>query len=247
MKNKIITFGLLLVVLLSLIIGIASALSNSGGGPWSYYDEITLKGNLDTGLSPILIIITFALIGFGLKYIDDAFDEEQFSKGVAMLMAPILVVIWAGISIFDSISATILFSILFAVILSGKVDNLTFKLSSIALIAILFSTQILHLSWIPFFALTVMGLVDEKGNDYVDSHETDELGDFFFAHRCGMKLGTLGLCMISLLPWLYLIAFLAFDTAYEFVKIRRYLTVPHLRPRVEKFQLAIIVLNHINR
>ena len=160
-----------------------------------------------------------------------------------MLMAPILVVIWAGVSIFDSISATILFSILFAVILSGKVDNLTFKLSSIALIAILFSTQMLHLSWIPFFALTVMGLVDEKGNDYVDSHETGELGDFFFAHRCGMKVCTVGLCMISLLPWLYLIAFLAFDTAYESVKVLRYLSVPHLRPRVERFQLAFIILN----
>jgi hypothetical protein len=191
----------------------------------------------------ILIVLAFAIIGFGLKYIDDAFDEERFSKEVAMLMASILVVIWLGLSILDSISATVLFSILFAVLLTGKVDNLTFKLSSIALIAILLSTQMLHLSWVPFVALTVMGVVDEKGNDYVDSHETGELRAFFFAHRCGMKLGTLSLCVVSFLPWLYLIAFLAFDTAYEFVKVFRYLSISNFGSRVERFQLANVVLN----
>lgn len=160
-----------------------------------------------------------------------------------MLLAPILVVIWAGVSIFDSLSATVLFSILFAVILSGKVDNATFKLSSIALLAILLSTRMLHLSWIPFFALTVMGVVDEKGNDYVDSHETGGIGEFFFAHRCGMKLGAFCLCLISLLSWLYLIAFLAFDTAYEFVKVLQYPNLPTFSSRVERLQLAMIIVN----
>jgi hypothetical protein len=246
-KNKIVTFGLLLMVLLSLLIGIASALANSGGGMWRSYDAFVLSEKANSELSPVLIISAFALIGFGLKYIDDAFDEGLFSKESAMLLAPILVVIWAGVSIFDSLSATILFSILFAVILSGKVDNVTFKLSAIALIAILLSTRMLHLSWIPFLALTVMGVVDEKGNDYVDNHITGGFWEAFFAHRCGMKLGTVGLCVVALLPWLYLIAFLAFDTAYEFVKIRRYLGTPNLRSTLKKIQLAIIILSRINR
>lgn len=189
------------------------------------------------------IIIAFAVIGFGLKYIDDAFDEEVFSKKIAMLIAPILVVIWASLSIFDSFSATVLFSILFAVLLSGKVDNLIFKLSSIALVVILFLTQMLHFSLVPLFVLTVMGITDEKGNDYVDSHKIHEVGEFFFAHRCSMKVGALGLCTVSLLPWLYLIAFLAFDTAYEFVKVFRYLEVPKFSFKVKKFQLANIILN----
>ena len=243
MKNKIITFWLLVVVLLSLIVGIAATLANPGSGTWSYHDAIAIIEKSNSELSAILIIIAFALIGFGLKYIDDAFDEELFSKESAMLMAPILVVIWAGLSIFDSISATILFSILFAVILSGKVDNVTFKLSSIALIGIILLTQRAHLSLVPFFALTVMGVVDEKGNDYVDRYKTGGFREFFFAHRCGMKLGTFGLCMVSLLPWLYMIAFLAFDTAYEFVKISRYLNVPNFSAKIEKIQLATIILN----
>lgn len=193
--------------------------------------------------NPACIIFAFAIIGFGLKYIDDAFDEDVFSKRIAVLMAPILVILWTGLSIFDPISGTVLFSVLFAVLLSGKVDNLIFKLSSIALILILFQTQMLNLMLVPLAVLTVMGVADEKGNDYVDNNRAPKLGVFFFLHRCSMKVGILGLCMAALLPWLYLIAFLAFDTAYEFANIFRYLDVPNFKFKVKNFQLATIILN----
>lgn len=45
MKAKIIAFRLVFVFLLSATIGMASALSNSGGGDWKYYKEITIKEN----------------------------------------------------------------------------------------------------------------------------------------------------------------------------------------------------------
>jgi len=167
----------------------------------------------------ILIILAFAIIGAGLKYIDDAFDEDIFSKRVAMLIAPILVIIWTCLSIFDSVSATILFSVLFAVLLTRKIDNLVFKVCSITLILILVLSGMLNFLWIPLFSLIMMGVADEKGNDYVDNHATLKLGQFFFSHRFSMKIGVLGLCMLSLLPWLYLGAFLAFDGAYESVSI----------------------------
>jgi hypothetical protein len=169
--------------------------------------------------SQILIILAFAIIGGGLKYIDDAFDEDIFSKKIAMVIAPIIVIIWICLSLSDSVSATILFSILFAVLLTGKIDNLVFKMSSIVLILILSLTRMLNLLWIPFFILIGMGIADEKGNDYADNHATLKLGEFFFSHRFCMKIGVLGLCMFSLLPWLYLFAFLAFDGAYESVRM----------------------------
>ncbi|MEA1957628.1 MAG: hypothetical protein U9N01_04655, partial [Euryarchaeota archaeon] len=106
----------------------------------------------------ILIIIAFAIIGAGLKYIDDAFDEDIFSKRIAMLIAPILVIIWTCLSISDSVSATILFSILFAVLLTGKIDNLVFKVCSIALILILVLSGMLNFLWIPLFTLIMMGV-----------------------------------------------------------------------------------------
>jgi hypothetical protein len=109
-------------------------------------------------ISQIAIILAFAIIGAGLKYIDDAFDEDTFSKKKAILIAPIIVLIWICLSLFDSVSATILFSILFAVLFTGKIDNLIFKVCSIALISILVLSQMLNLLWIPLVFLTLMGI-----------------------------------------------------------------------------------------
>jgi hypothetical protein len=192
--------------------------------------------------SPLFIITSFATIGFGLKYIDDAFDEDRFSKTIAKFFAPILVLLWIGVSILDSVSATVLFAILIAVLLSGKVDNLIFKLSALALIVVVVLMQYAHFSWLPLAVLTIMGVTDEKGNDYVDAHETGGIRKFFFAHRCGMKVSTLGLCIASLLPWLYLTAFLVFDTAYEFVKLLDYLRVSAIGLKVWRLPLAVIIL-----
>jgi len=187
----------------------------------------------------ILIVLAFAIIGAGLKYIDDAFDEDIFSKRAAMLMAPILVIIWSCLSISDSVSATILFSILFAVLLTGKIDNLVFKVCSIALILILVLSGMLNFLWIPLFSLIMMGVADEKGNDYVDNHATLKLGQFFFSHRFSMKIGVLGLCIFSLLPWFYLGAFLAFDGAYESVSIMGKILIKNQKTRENKLWTQI--------
>ncbi len=191
----------------------------------------------------VFIIVSFATIGFGLKYIDDAFDEDRLSKKIAKLMAPFLVLLWVVVSILDSFSATVLFAILIAVLLSGKVDNRIFKLSAIALLGAVVITQYAHFAWAPLAVLTVMGVTDEKGNDYVDAHKTTRIREFFFAHRCGMKVGTLGLCIASLLPWLYLAAFFAFDTAYELVKLLDYLRMHDVGNTVWRLPLTMTVLN----
>ncbi|MGC9443953.1 MAG: hypothetical protein ACP5E9_03340 [Candidatus Methanospirareceae archaeon] len=196
-------------------------------------------------VSPLFIIGSFATIGFGLKYIDDAFDEDRFSKLTAKLLAPILVLLWISVSLLDSVSATVLFAILSAVLLSGKVDNRIFKLSALALITVVVLTQYAYFSWVPLAVLTIMGVTDEKGNDYVDAHETRGIRKFFFAHRCGMKVGALSLCFASCLPWLYLAAFLAFDTAYEFVNLLDYLRVPTIGNKRRRLPLAVIILSKI--
>ena len=188
-------------------------------------------------VSQIAIVLAFAVIGAGLKYIDDAFDEDRFSKKKAIVIAPIIVLIWICLSLFDSVSATILFSILFAVLLTGKIDNLIFKVSTIALISILFLTQMLNLLWIPLVILILMGVADEKGNDYVDNHATLKLVEFFFSYRFCMKMGVLSLCILTLLPWLYLLAFLAHDGAYESVRIVGKISVAHKRKK--KHTIAI--------
>jgi hypothetical protein len=169
-------------------------------------------------LFELTIILAFFSIGAGLKYIDDAFDEAKFSKKKAIAIAPVIALIWIALSLYDPISATILFSVLLAVLLSGKIDNLVFLLCTIAIIAIPLLTQMLTILWIPLFLLTFAGIIDEKGNDYVDTCAAPKLVEIFFSYRFCMKSAMLSLCILSVIPWLYLLAFLAFDVAYELVR-----------------------------
>lgn len=171
-------------------------------------------------MNAIFIFIGFAVIGAGLKYIDIVFDEGELNKKIAIMIAPLITIISICLSFYDAISATILFSILFAVLLSGKIDNLVFLLSSSSFIAI--TTFMIHFSWInilllPLIILVAMGIVDEKGNDYVDTHNITKTWKFLFMYRFCMKIGMFILCLFSIFQWVYLIAFLVFDASYEIV------------------------------
>ena len=192
----------------------------------------------------ILIIIAFAIIGAGLKYIDDAFDEDIFSKRIAMLIAPIIVIVAVILAIKDEASQTILFSILLAVLIGGKVDNLVFKLSSIAFLLLLFLPSFglygaINFLWIPLVIITSTGVIDERGNDYIEKNKTNELTNFFFEHRFSMKIGMLTVCAFPFLPWLYLLAFLAFDGAYESVRILGKTLVEAENQRSREKKLAV--------
>ena len=160
------------------------------------------------------IVVCFAIIGAGLKYIDDAFDEERYSKRKAAVIAGAVVIFWVWLSLFDSISATILFAILLGVLITGKIDNWLLKVSAVCVLLITFLAQILNLLWAPLVFLVLMGVADEEGNDYVDKNIANKIVSFFFTYRFCMKIGMLSLCLLSVLPWLYLLAFLAFDSAY---------------------------------
>lgn len=165
----------------------------------------------------ILVLLSFGVIGGGLKFIDEAFDENAFSRKFAFVMAALVTIVWLGISIYDATSATILFAILAGVLLSGKVDNPAFKMGALALLSLLFLSGRLDIILLPFLILTLAGIIDEKGNDYVDSRKANKAVKFFFLHRFSMKLGVFALCFWSYLAWLYLFTFMTFDIAYDLV------------------------------
>ncbi len=60
-------------------------------------------------------------------------------------------------------------------------------------------------------------MIDEIGNDYVDSHKTKKIVDFFFLHRFVMKIGVALLCFFGVMAFYYLVAFLFFDLSYDMI------------------------------
>ncbi len=74
MGNKIIILGIVWVVLLSAMIGTASALSNSGGGDWKYYKEITIKENSGRSLMGYQVLLELNPANFPAKAKSDGSD-----------------------------------------------------------------------------------------------------------------------------------------------------------------------------
>ena len=174
--------------------------------------------NIAINSSITATLIIFGFIGGGLKFIDAVFEEDIFDKRFAMVLTPILVVLWLWVSVVDTVSAVILFSILLGVLLTGKIDNFIFKISAIALI-VFFDLRGLGPYLIPLVFLTLMSIVDEKGNDFVDNNSANKVVEFFFLHRFSMKFGIMLLCVASYFSPIYLVAFLCFDVAYDLVGI----------------------------
>ena len=104
-----------------------------------------------------IFLLSFPILGAGLKYIDDAFDEKTFNKKIAVVIAPIIGLLWAYIMMIDPVSATILLAIILGVLIKGKIDNYAhvIGLVVIGLILILFGVQLLIL---PLIMLSLLSL-----------------------------------------------------------------------------------------
>jgi len=71
----------------------------------------------------IYLLLAFACLGGGIKYIDDTFDEGVHSKKIAYPLAFFLVGLWILLCILDAYAATILTAIFLSVLITGKLDT----------------------------------------------------------------------------------------------------------------------------
>jgi hypothetical protein len=172
-----------------------------------------------------LVLLAFPILGAGLKFIDDAFDERTFNKTWALILAPALGVLWAYVMIQDPIAATILLAVVLGVFLKGKIDNIAhgLGLGVIMVMILLAGVQLLYL---PLILLIAAAVLDEVGNDVVDynrgslnSHFFHRAIIVFFDQRWLTKLTILYVVLLGLFPWYYFLAMLLFDGAYLVVRM----------------------------
>ncbi|MDO8647833.1 MAG: hypothetical protein Q7R70_05485 [Candidatus Diapherotrites archaeon] len=163
-------------------------------------------------------IALFALLGFLIKFIDDAFDEGVFNKKVAVVLAPIAGILWALAMMATPISATILAAIMIGVLISGKLDNLAFWVVGVSIVAVLFFFGIPEFLLIPLVVLVIAAFLDELGNDFFDKLGIEDAVHpiiyYFFYYRLTLKLVLAYFVFFQGFSIIYLIALLAFSAAY---------------------------------
>jgi len=171
-------------------------------------------------------LASYTLLGAGLKYIDDAFDEKIFSKKLAMVLAPFLGSLWAYTMFIDQFSATILLAIIIGVFLRGKIDNLAHVTGLIVILVILVFVGI-NLMVLPLIFIAAAAFLDEMGSDIVDNNRKLYSGNhfwhkvilYFFDQRWLTKMAVLFVVLIGLFPLYFFLAILLFDGAYLTVRL----------------------------
>jgi len=169
-------------------------------------------------------LASYPILGAGLKYIDEAFDEHRFNIKIAYILAPILGVLWAYSMVVNAVSATILLAILLGVILKGKIDNLAHVAGLGVIFTIVFLAGI-NLLVIPLIVFTLAALFDEVGNDYIEKHSYlnsssifKKIAGYFFDQRWLTKVAVLAIAIIGIIPLYFFVAMLFFDGAYLLVR-----------------------------
>ena len=171
-------------------------------------------------------LLSFLILGAGLKYIDDAFDEKIFNKKLAMILAPFLGILWAYTMIIDQFSATILLAILLGVFVRGKIDNYAHLTGMVVIMLILIFAGV-NLLFLPLIFIATAAFLDEMGNDVIDKNR-DYFDDnnflhkitlYFFDQRWLTKLTVLYVVLVGLFPLYFFLAILLFDGAYLTVRL----------------------------
>lgn len=170
----------------------------------------------------ILIPASFLGLGMMIKYGDQAFDANAYSKRKALLLA-LPGGIWMGsLMAVDPGSATIFMGVLIALLLAGKLDNLPFKLGFAVALAMFVTFLLMGIGGINAIgALVVLAFayVDERANDLPLVDRGNGWAATLLRNRPFLKIAVLALCLVGALPsLLYFFAFLAFDLGYSAVE-----------------------------
>jgi hypothetical protein len=200
----------------ALFFGLLTVLVTICAGVYAYeMGEVSLNHQL-------VIAFSFVSLGMLIKYGDQAFDTDVFSRRSATVLA-IPGGIWMGtLILMDVDSAAIFLGLLLALMIAAKYDNIAFKMGfliagGIGLYAVVIAPSPEMLVGIS--SVFAAAFIDEKINDIEWVEKADTPTGWILRQRPVLKVTILMLCALSILSsYLYFFAFLGFDFGYSFVE-----------------------------
>ena len=138
-------------------------------------------------MDTIILIVTFAFLGYAIKYIDQAYDEHEFSIRSANLVAITAGVLMGTLMAFDSPFSTAFFiAMIISLVLAKKIDNVAFAAGSAIAFGMMglfmLETEVTFLV-IPIALFLFAGFVDEIVDGYAHKHHLGDLAEKFCHYR----------------------------------------------------------------
>lgn len=171
----------------------------------------------------LALITSYALIGAGIKLVDQAVDDPsriRFCKSLLWLVVAVLIVlvnIWIFVDVYTAILAL---GIILSLIAARKIDNAYFIVLAIAVLPLsvfrFFNIAIIILVLPTLIAIFIASLLDEALHTQASKIQNATFRRFLL-HRPILKISVVILPLFGLLTFIHTIGFWCFDIAYDAV------------------------------
>jgi hypothetical protein len=172
-------------------------------------------------MDPIILIVTFAFLGYAIKYIDQAYDEHEFSVRSANLVAVIAGVMMGTLMAYDSPFSTAFFiAMIISLVLAKKIDNVAFAAGS-GIAFVMMGCFMLDVSvtflWFPIVLFLLAGFVDEVVDGFAHKHKLGYFAEKFCHYRPFSDFALFGMIAIGMFDWIYILPYFSFTISYMLV------------------------------
>jgi hypothetical protein len=172
-------------------------------------------------MDPIILIVTFAFLGYAIKYIDQAYDEHEFSIRSANLVAITAGVLMGTLMAFDSPFSTAFFiAMIISLVLAKKIDNVAFAAGSLIAFIVMgvfmLDTSVTFL-WVPIVLFLLAGFVDEVVDGFAHKHKLGYIAEKFCHYRPFSDFALFGMIAFGMFDWIYILPYFSFTISYMLV------------------------------
>jgi hypothetical protein len=172
-------------------------------------------------MDPIILIITFAFLGYAIKYIDQAYDENEFSIRSANIVAITAGVLMGTLMAFDSPFSTAFFiAMIISLVLAKKIDNVAFAAGSAIAFGMMglfmLETNVTFLV-IPIALFLFAGFVDEIVDGFAHKHHLSDLTQKFCHYRPFSDFALFGMIAFGMFDLIYILPYFSFTISYMLV------------------------------
>jgi hypothetical protein len=169
----------------------------------------------------IILIITFGFLGYAIKYIDQAYDENEFPIRSANLVAIIAGVLMGTLMAFDSPFSTAFFiAMIISLVLAKKIDNVAFAAGSIIAFGMMglfmLNTSVTFLI-LPIAVFLFAGFVDEIVDGFAHKHHVGDRVEKFCHYRPFSDFALFAMIAFGMFSWIYVVPYFSFTIAYMLV------------------------------
>ena len=174
--------------------------------------------DLTFSLPIYIIVILYAFLGAAIKFVDQAYDEERYSRKLANVIAIVAGLTMGGLMALDSPFSTAFYgAMILSLVLARKIDNRAFLAGTlIAALTLLVLWPVTDpvVLLAPLVIFILAGFLDEVVDGLAQKAQAPKIVRWVMLYRPLSDVALVAMMLLGWFPWYYLVPYFAFTFAY---------------------------------